>query len=126
MPRSNESIYELWEMEPEEFNQWRCQNDLLKLLAFFKEVLRHFEEWQAAHAIAAAGWPNVTASNTVKSATLEPGTPVALFQTRIGGGANYAGFRQQYDVAPDGRFLVNVESESAAPIKLILGWNPTP
>ena len=74
MPRSNESIYELWEMEPEEFNQW-----------------------QAAHAIAAAGWPNVTASITVKSATLEPGTPVALFQTRIGGGANYAGFRQQYD-----------------------------
>lgn len=103
MPRSNESIYELWEMEPEEFNQW-----------------------QAAHAIAAAGWPNVTASITVKSATLEPGTPVALFQTRIGGGANYAGFRQQYDVAPDGRFLVNVESEGAAPIKLILGWNPTP
>jgi len=64
---------------------------------------------------------------TVKSKTLEPGTPVALFQTRIvGGGANYPGFRQQYDVAPDGRFLVNVESESAAPITLILDWKPTP
>ena len=65
---------------------------------------------------------------TVKSNTLEPGTPVALFQTRIvGGGALYAGFRQQYDVAPDGRFLINVESESGAtPITLTLNWKPTP
>jgi hypothetical protein len=63
---------------------------------------------------------------SVKSETLAPGTPVPLFQTRIvGGGANYAGFRQQYDVAPDGRFLVNVETESAAPITLILDWKPT-
>jgi len=69
----------------------------------------------------------MAASITVKGATLEAGTPVALFQTRIvGGGANFPGFRQQYDVAPDGRFLVNVESESAAPITLILDWKPTP
>jgi eukaryotic-like serine/threonine-protein kinase len=71
----------------------------------------------------------MTASITVKGATLEAGTPIALFQTRIvGGGANFPGFRQQYDVAPDGRFLINVESESpaSAPITLILNWKPTP
>jgi uncharacterized protein YjbI with pentapeptide repeats len=51
MPRPNESIYELWEMEPEEFNQWRRDNDLPKLLEFFKEALPHFEEWQTVNVI---------------------------------------------------------------------------
>ncbi len=40
----------------------------------------------------------------------------------VGGGAALVGFRQQYDVAPDGRFLINVTPESAAPITLILNW----
>jgi serine/threonine protein kinase/Tol biopolymer transport system component len=70
----------------------------------------------------------MAASITVKGATLVAGTPVALFQTRIvGGGVNSPGLRQQYDVDQKGRFLINVESESAAaPITLILDWKPTP
>ena len=32
---------------------------------------------------------------------------------------------RQYDVAPDGRFLINTELDSAAaPITLIQNWNP--
>jgi eukaryotic-like serine/threonine-protein kinase len=58
---------------------------------------------------------------TVRGAQLAVGTPVKLFQTRILKGA--AG--RQYDVAPDGRFLINTVSESAgAPITLIQNWNP--
>ena len=62
----------------------------------------------------------------VKGNALEPGTPAPLFQTRIqGGGANFAQ-KQQYDVAPDGRFLINVTTEDAAasPITLLLNWHP--
>jgi eukaryotic-like serine/threonine-protein kinase len=58
---------------------------------------------------------------------LTPGTSVKLFHAPIvDGGENYA--LPQYDVAPDGRFLINVELESAAPesspIILIQNWNP--
>ncbi|MSO21612.1 MAG: hypothetical protein EXQ56_14395 [Acidobacteria bacterium] len=55
-------------------------------------------------------------------ATLQPGTPRELFQTRI----MSAGSRPQYDVAPDGRFLINTEVEEAdgQPIHLLLNWNP--
>ena len=58
---------------------------------------------------------------TTQGATLEPGTPVALFQTRI-----YNGARQQYEVAPNGRFLINVTGENAAatPITLLQNWHP--
>lgn len=45
--------------------------------------------------------------------TLEPGTPIPLFQTRIVGGGSYPN-RPQYDVAADGRFLINVAIENAA------------
>ncbi len=36
------------------------------------------------------------------------------------------GARQQYDVAPDGRFLINVslDESSAAAITVITNWNP--
>jgi hypothetical protein len=36
------------------------------------------------------------------------------------------GTRQQYDVAPDGRFLinVNVDEGTAAPITVITNWHP--
>jgi hypothetical protein len=56
--------------------------------------------------------------------TLESGHPVALFQTRIlFGGVGPAGWvRPQYAVMPDGRFLMNVEERSDAPITLILNW----
>ncbi len=62
---------------------------------------------------------------TARGAQLTVGTPVKLFQTRIvGGGLNSAAGRE-YDVAPDGRFLIDTVSESvAAPITLILNWNP--
>ena len=58
---------------------------------------------------------------------LQPGLPTALFQPRIAeGGAVVIGVRQQYDVAPDGRFLikVSVDETTAAPITVITNWNP--
>ena len=58
-------------------------------------------------------------------ATLSLGAPVVLFPTRILGGGVDAGTGRQYDVAPDGRFLINtVLDEAAAPITLLMNWNP--
>ncbi len=61
---------------------------------------------------------------------LEAGTPVALFPTRIAGGAVPGTvLKHQYAVAPDGqRFLINVTTEEAvtSPITLILHWKPGP
>ena len=57
---------------------------------------------------------------------LEPGAPVALFNTRIYGGGvdNVRG--RQYDVARDGRFLINtVLEETAPPITLLQNWKPS-
>ena len=56
--------------------------------------------------------------------TLEPGPPVALFPTKIyGGGLSRLG--RQYDVARDGRFLINtVLDETPAPITLLQNWRP--
>lgn len=51
MARPNDDILALWRMPPHEFNEWRRQNDLPQLLAFFKRELPHFEEWQRVHAI---------------------------------------------------------------------------
>jgi dipeptidyl aminopeptidase/acylaminoacyl peptidase len=53
--------------------------------------------------------------------------PVALFQPHIlHGGATIIGIQAQYDVAPDGRFLINVTSGDAvtAPITVIQNWAP--
>jgi dipeptidyl aminopeptidase/acylaminoacyl peptidase len=58
------------------------------------------------------------------SDAIEPGTPVALFQTQIWFvGANN---RIQYDVGRDGRFLINVsvDQDSLSPITLLLNWTP--
>ena len=67
----------------------------------------------------------MAASITVTGTTLEPGTPVALFPTRIASGGEDSGSGRQYDVAPDGRFLINTVLDStAAPITLIQNWNP--
>ena len=59
----------------------------------------------------------------VKGAEFEPGLPTALFQTRI----TYSlalGYGWQYEVASDGRFLINVTTDEviATPITLILNW----
>jgi serine/threonine protein kinase/Tol biopolymer transport system component len=57
--------------------------------------------------------------------TFDPGTPMALFKTRmvVGGNAN---LEPQYAVSGDGRFLINVpdETSSAAPLTVIMNWNP--
>lgn len=56
---------------------------------------------------------------------LEPGAPVMLFPTRIVGGGVVVQIGRQYDVAPDGRFLINTELPGdAAPITLIQYCNP--
>jgi Tol biopolymer transport system component len=58
-------------------------------------------------------------------ATLEPGAPVELFNPRILGSGVDAQQGRQYDVAPDGRFLINtVLDEATAPITLIQNWRP--
>ena len=58
-------------------------------------------------------------------ATIEPGTPVALFQTRILGGGTDATVGMQYDVTGDGRFLINtVLADDASPITLLQNWAP--
>ncbi|HEU4936201.1 MAG TPA: protein kinase [Vicinamibacterales bacterium] len=59
--------------------------------------------------------------------TLSADSPVALFRTRrVGGGVNVIGYGHQYDVAPDGRFLMNVELESnPRPITLVMNWKPS-
>ena len=57
----------------------------------------------------------------------EMGAPVALFQPRIlYGGTPTVGNTWQYDVAPDGRFLINVTAGAAvtAPITVIQHWTP--
>jgi Tol biopolymer transport system component len=62
---------------------------------------------------------------TVTETTLEPGAPVVLFPTRIVDGGVDVQQGRQYDVAPDGRFLINAEQDSTdAPITLIQDWNP--
>jgi hypothetical protein len=59
------------------------------------------------------------------AATFESEAPVALFQTRILGGGSPGDFRPQYDVAPDGRFLINaIVDQTAPPISLLLNWAP--
>ena len=57
--------------------------------------------------------------------TLEPGAPVALFPTRIYGGGVENSLGRQYDVARDGRFLINtVLDDTTSPITLIQNWKP--
>ena len=54
-------------------------------------------------------------------------SPIALFQTRISGGAVPGANRQQYDVSPDGQqFLMSVSVVDAdvPPITMVLNWNP--
>ena len=62
---------------------------------------------------------------TVTGSTLAPGAPVVLFPTRIFGGGRSFGLGRSYDVAPDGRFLINtVQDVDAAPITLLTNWRP--
>jgi hypothetical protein len=50
---------------------------------------------------------------------------VALFRTRIVGGGTDLSLGVNYDIARDGRILINtVLDEAAAPITLIQNWTP--
>jgi hypothetical protein len=55
-----------------------------------------------------------------------PGVPAALFATRFPSGGASTGFgsRAQYDVMPDGRFLmiVNANDSTPPPITVVLNW----
>ena len=57
--------------------------------------------------------------------TAEPGKPIPLFATHIGG-AIQGNDTQEYFVSPDGqRFLMNaMVNDSTSPITLILNWKP--
>jgi hypothetical protein len=70
----------------------------------------------------------MAAAITVTGATLAPGSPVVLFPTRIFGGGVEAQLGRQYDVAPDGRFLINrvLDDSATPPITLLMNWNPKP
>lgn len=62
---------------------------------------------------------------TVAGAAFEAAEPATLFATRVLGGGRDAQQRRQYDVAPDGRFLVDtVLDEASAPITLLMNWQP--
>ena len=62
---------------------------------------------------------------TTNGATFQPGTPVALFQTRIYGSGTDLNVGTQYDVTADRRFLINTVLEEAnSPITLLLNWKP--
>ena len=54
--------------------------------------------------------------------TFTAGTPEALFQTNM----TVIPHKQQYDVAPDDRFVIPTELEdiSPEPIRLLLNWKP--
>ena len=58
--------------------------------------------------------------------TLEPGAPRALFPTYVYGGGSDNQQGPQYDVASDGRFLINtvLGDAASAPITLIQNWRP--
>ncbi|MGH8237685.1 MAG: hypothetical protein ACREXP_11780 [Steroidobacteraceae bacterium] len=66
----------------------------------------------------------ISADKKLMAADFDPvaatvGSPRLLAQTRIIGAA-FVG--HQYDVAPDGRFIVNVTTNDAAPLTLMSGW----
>ena len=56
--------------------------------------------------------------------TLQADVPGPLFATeKLGGGQNVIAHGHQYDVARDGRFLINMDVESSAPpIVLVMNW----
>ena len=67
----------------------------------------------------------VAAPIAITGAVVVPGVPVVLFPTRVVGGGVDLLQSRQYDVAPDGRFLINTVVESgAAPITIVQNWNP--
>jgi len=65
----------------------------------------------------------MAAAVVAQGTTFTAAAPEVLFQTHINQGG---GNRQQYDVAKDGRFLIDTELQdtSTEPIHLLLNWKP--
>jgi len=61
---------------------------------------------------------------TIDGSFVTPGAPVTLFPTRIVRGGVDTGQGRQYDVTPDGRFLIDSELDDSSPITLLQHWNP--
>ncbi|MEY2854972.1 MAG: hypothetical protein RL030_2104 [Pseudomonadota bacterium] len=63
---------------------------------------------------------------SVVVSAIVPGTPVKLFDAHIWGGGLDNQTGRQYDIAPDGRFLINrvLDSDGPTSITLIQNWNP--
>jgi serine/threonine protein kinase/Tol biopolymer transport system component len=63
---------------------------------------------------------------TARGTALDPGPPVPLFPSRIVAGGMDRQQGRQYDLARDGRFLINtvVGEAAVAPITLIQNWQP--
>jgi serine/threonine protein kinase/Tol biopolymer transport system component len=77
--------------------------------------------------VARDGRMMAVATRVNSAGRLDADVPVPLFLTRLATGANIAAAvasKPQYDVAPDGRFLMNVSVEGAAapPITITLNW----
>ena len=63
---------------------------------------------------------------TVTGNAIETGAPAALFQTRIYLAGSDQPMRGQYNVASDGRFLINtvIGDDSVPPITILQNWQP--
>jgi Tol biopolymer transport system component len=59
----------------------------------------------------------------VTGTTLETGSPEALFQPRIMA-IDEVDAGLQYDIAADGRFLINADTDDPSPITVIVNWAP--
>jgi Tol biopolymer transport system component len=71
------------------------------------------------------GGAMMAASIAVTGSSLQPGTPIRLFSPRIVGAAADSEANRQYDIAPDGRFLINIQlDDDAGPITVVQNWRP--
>jgi hypothetical protein len=61
---------------------------------------------------------------SARGSVFQTSPPVALFVPRFAESAAINAFNPQYDVAADGRFLINVAASdlASAPLTLILNW----
>jgi len=57
--------------------------------------------------------------------TVEAGAPIRLFPARLATGANVYQGQSQYAVAADGRFLLDIstDTDAAPPISVVLNWD---
>ena len=68
----------------------------------------------------------MAAAMDLRGGSAGAGAPSPLFQTHLATGANVLGFKPQYAVSRDGRFLLNEAVESAGtPIVVAVNWRDT-